>query len=303
MRILLTGATGQVGRALLPLLQGQAEIVAPPRHAFDLSKPDRLAERLDALKPDLIINPAAYTAVDRAEDEADLAFLINAEAPSAIARWAASRQVPLLHFSTDYVFDGSGERPWREDDPCRPLSVYGKSKLDGETSIRGAGGPHLIVRTSWVFASRGANFMLTMIRLARERPELRVVSDQIGAPTSARSIAAAVVKLVEGDPGKIAENFARAGGVVHLTNSGVTSWHGFTQKIVEGLRARGVALKVGEVLPIATKDYPTKAVRPSNSRMDLTRLKQVFGVVAPSWQDALETELDDFVRAKRAAGA
>jgi dTDP-4-dehydrorhamnose reductase len=303
MRILLTGATGQVGRALLPLLQGQAEIVAPPRHAFDLSKPDRLAERLDALKPDLIINPAAYTAVDRAEDEAELAFLVNAKAPAVLGRWAARHRVPLLHFSTDYVFDGSGERPWREDDPCRPLSVYGKSKLDGETSIREAGGPHLIVRTSWVYASKGANFMLTMIRLVRERPELRVVSDQIGAPTSARSIAAAVAKLVEGDAGKTLKNFARAGGVVHLTNSGSTSWHGFTAKIVEGLRARGVALKVGEILPIATTDYPTKAVRPTNSRMDLTRLKQVFGVVTPTWQDALETELEAFVREERALPA
>lgn len=300
MRILLTGTAGQVGGALLPLLQGRGEIVAPGRAEFDFTDLDSLEGKLDGFAPDLIINPAAYTAVDRAEDEPDLAFLINAKAPAMLGRWAARHQVPLLHFSTDYVFDGSGERPWREDDPCRPLSVYGKSKLDGEAGIREAGGPHLIVRTSWVYASKGANFMLTMIRLARERPELRVVSDQIGAPTSARSIAAAVMKLVEGDAGTTLKNFARGGGVVHLTNSGSTSWHGFTAKIVEGLRARDVALKVGEVLPIATKDYPTKAVRPTNSRMDLTRLKQVFGVVTPSWQDALETELEAFVREERA---
>jgi dTDP-4-dehydrorhamnose reductase len=300
MRILLTGNEGQVGGALLPLLQGQAEIIAPSMVEFNFADLDSLEGKLDGFAPDLIINPAAYTAVDRAEDETELAFLVNAKAPSVLGRWAARHRVPLLHFSTDYVFDGSGERPWREDDPCRPLSVYGKSKLDGETSIREAGGPHLIVRTSWVFASKGANFMLTMIRLARERRELRVVSDQIGAPTSARSIAAAVMKLVEGDVDVIRANFAKAGGVVHLTNSGSTSWHGFTAKIVEGLRTRGVVLKVGEVLPIATKDYPTKAVRPTNSRMDLTRLKQVFGVVTPSWQDALETELEAFVREERA---
>jgi len=303
MRILLTGTEGQVGGALLPLLQPRGEIIAPGMAEFNFTDLGSLEARLDSFSPDLIINPAAYTAVDRAEDETELAYLVNAKAPAVMGRWAARHRVPLLHFSTDYVFDGSGERPWGEDDTPRPLSVYGKSKLEGETAIREAGGPHLVARTSWVFAAKGANFMLTMIRLASERPELRVVSDQIGAPTSARSIAAAVMKLVEGDPGQIGENFAKAAGVVHLTNSGTTSWYGFTLKIVEGLRARGVPLKVSHVLPIMTRDYPTKALRPTNSRMDLTRLKQVFGITTPSWQDALETELDAFVQQERAAAS
>lgn len=189
MRILLTGTSGQVGGALHRVLVGRHEVLAPPRNEFDLAEPETLGHALDRFRPDFILNPAAYTAVDQAEDERELAFRVNGEAPFAMASWAAQHEVPLLHFSTDYVFDGSGERPWREEDPCRPLSAYGQSKLAGDTGIRDAGGPHLIVRTSWVFAASGANFLRTMIRLACERPELRVVSDQIGAPTSARSIA------------------------------------------------------------------------------------------------------------------
>jgi dTDP-4-dehydrorhamnose reductase len=301
MRILLTGTSGQVGGALQAALPGSYEVRAPQRSEFDLARPESLGEALDALKPDLILNPAAYTAVDRAEDERELAFRINAEAPSIIARWAARHGVPLLHFSTDYVFDGTGERPWREEDPCQPLSAYGQSKLAGEIGIREAAGSHLIVRTSWVFAAKGANFLRTIIRLARERTELRIVSDQIGAPTSARSIADAVAKLVNGNAGDIRERFASAHGVVHLTNSGSTSWHGFASAIVEGLRARDVALKVGEVLPIATRDFPTKAARPANSRLDLARLNGLFGVTTPSWQAAVDTELDAVVRAEAVA--
>jgi len=301
MRILLTGTSGQVGGALHDVLAGWHEVLAPKRAEFDLAAPETLGRALDRLKPDFILNPAAYTAVDRAEDERELAFRVNGEAPSAMAGWAARHDVPLLHFSTDYVFDGSGERPWREDDVCRPLSAYGQSKLAGEAGIRKAGGSHLIVRTSWVFAATGANFLRTMIRLARERPELRVVSDQIGAPTSARSIAEAVRRLIEGDTAGIRENFAAAAGVVHLANAGSTNWHGFASLIVEGLRDRKVPLKVGEVVPISTRDFPTKAVRPANSRLDLTRLKEKFGVTTPSWQDALDIELEHFLKAEKLA--
>jgi dTDP-4-dehydrorhamnose reductase len=300
MRILLTGTSGQVGGALQTALRGSHDVLAPHRDQFDLSQPGTLGEALDRFKPDFILNPAAYTAVDRAEDERELAYRINQEAPSAIAKWAARHEVPLLHFSTDYVFDGSGERPWREEDPCRPLSVYGQSKLAGETSIHEAGGSYLIVRTSWVFAATGTNFLRTMIRLARERPELRVVADQIGAPTSARSIAAAVCKLVDGDLARVRETFAKA-KIVHLTNSGFTSWHGFASAIVDGLRTREAAVKVDEVVPIATKDFPTKAIRPANSRLDLTRLEQVFGIATAPWQSALGVELDHFLKEEETA--
>jgi dTDP-4-dehydrorhamnose reductase len=296
MRILLTGTSGQVGSALRPLLEKRGTMLAPTSAEFDLSRPDALVSKLDELKPDLIVNPAAYTAVDKAEDETDRAALINAEAPAVIARWAAANGVPLVHFSTDYVFDGSGSRAWREDDPTRPLSAYGRSKLAGEEAVRSAGGPHLVIRTAWVYAARGANFMRTMIRLARERETLRVVADQLGTPTSARSIATALTEIIDQGISDPSAPFAR-GGVVHLTNSGSTSWHGFANAIIEGLRKRGAALKVTEIVPIATADYPTKAVRPANSRLDLTRLQTVYGLSPLAWQEALALELDAFVAA------
>jgi dTDP-4-dehydrorhamnose reductase len=293
MRILVTGTSGQVGGALRPLLDVAHEVVAPGRPDFDLSRPETLAAALDDLSPELIINPAAYTAVDRAEDERDLAFLVNATAPDVMARWASAREIPLIHFSTDYVFDGKGDRPWREDSPTAPLSIYGASKLAGENAIRGAAGPHLIVRTSWVYAGRGTNFLVTIARLARERGELRVVVDQVGSPTSARTIAAAVAALPMENLADLPRHFARAGGIVNVAASGETSWHGFANAIVGGLRSRGVALAVHSILPLRTDEYPTKAKRPHNSRFDLTRLRGAFGLVTPSWQEALEPELDE----------
>ena len=185
MRVLVTGVTGQVGGALVARLHGEATIVAADRAALDLAAPHAIPHALDRMAPDIIINPAAYTFVDEAEDERELAMRVNGQAPGAIARWAAARAVPFIHFSTDYVFDGSGAKPWREDDPARPLSAYGASKLAGENEIRAAGGCSLIIRTSWVYAAQGDNFLRTIMRLAQERKELRVVADQIGAPTSA----------------------------------------------------------------------------------------------------------------------
>jgi dTDP-4-dehydrorhamnose reductase len=296
MRILLTGTRGQVGSALLPLLQGRHTVVAPLRDEFDLSLPDTLPAKLDAIGPDLIVNPAAYTAVDKAEDEAATAFLINGDAPRIMARWAAACGAPMVHFSTDYVFAGGGDRAWREDDPTGPLSVYGRSKLVGEDAIRKAGGPHLIVRTAWVYAAQGANFMRTMIRLAKERDSLRVVADQFGTPTSARTIASTLVQILNDSEAVLPSAFARTNGLVHLTNSGSTNWHGFASAIMDGLRSRGVTLKAGEVVPIATSDYPTKATRPANSRLDLTRLEEVFGIEPSAWQLALAEELDAFIR-------
>jgi dTDP-4-dehydrorhamnose reductase len=292
MRILVTGVTGQVGGALVERLRSLGSIVAADRAMLDLARPEEIRPALDRIAPDLIINPAAYTAVDRAEEEADLAFRVNAEAPGAIARWAAGRGVPLIHFSTDYVFDGGGFRPWREGDPTGPLSVYGASKLAGEDAVRAAGGAHLVIRTSWVYAAEGANFLRTIGRLARERAELRIVADQFGAPTSAALIADAVSPIVATKGTALADRFAAAGGLVHIAASGETSWHGFAAAIVDGLRTRGVALAATRVTPIATADYPTKARRPANSRLDLTRLKQAFGIETLQWQDALARELD-----------
>jgi dTDP-4-dehydrorhamnose reductase len=289
---MITGVTGQVGGALVKVLASTFSVVGTTRNEFDLSRPDKISSTLDRIAPDLIINPAAYTAVDRAEDEKEIAFSINAEAPGIIARWAAERRIPLVHFSTDYVFDGGATRPWREDDPANPLSVYGASKRAGEDAIRAAAGLHLIIRTSWVYAAHGANFLRTITRLAKERKELRIVADQFGAPTSARLIADAVARILGSGGSALADRFAASQGAVNIAASGETSWHEFAVAVVEGLKARSVTLAVEGIVPIATKDYPTKAKRPKNSRLDLTRLNEVFRIKPPNWEQALAPELD-----------
>jgi dTDP-4-dehydrorhamnose reductase len=296
MRILLTGVTGQVGRALIAPLNTIGTVLAAKREELDLSDPESISEVLSRLAPDLIVNPAAYTAVDRAEDEPELAFRVNAEAPGIIAKWAAARGVPLIHFSTDYVFDGLGERPRREDSPTGPLSVYGVSKFAGETAIRAVNGPHLIVRTSWVYAAKGTNFFRTIARLAKERKQMKIVADQIGAPTSAKVIANAVAEILKSDLPGLIGRFAKTDGVVNIAASGETSWHGFATAIVDGLKSRGVKLEVESIVPIRTEDFPTKAMRPGNSRFDLARLRDVFGIVTPSWNGALAVELDELAK-------
>lgn len=292
MRVLVTGVTGQIGGALVSRLAGSVAVISANRQTLDLAAPAQIVSRLDAINPDLIINPAAYTAVDLAEDERDLAFLVNAESPGAMARWAAPRNVPLVQLSTDYVFDGSGERPWRETDAPNPLSAYGESKLAGETAVREAGGPHLVVRTSWVYAATGKNFLRTMARLAAEREELRVVADQVGAPTSAALIADALATIVVNHARELPQRFAAAEGLVHLAAAGVTSWHGFATAIVDGLRARNVVLRTQRIIPIRADEYPTRAKRPLNSRLDLSRIGRIFGLSPPNWAVVLEPELD-----------
>jgi len=296
MRILVTGVTGQVGGALRDALGASATVVAADRSVLDLSRPEEIPAALDRCASDLIVNPAAYTAVDRAEDEKELAFRVNAEAPGVIARWAAPRGVPFIHFSTDYVFNGTATRPWREDDPTDPLSVYGASKVAGELAIQAAAGPHLIVRTSWVYASAGSNFLRTIVKLARERTELRIVADQLGAPTSARLIAKAVSAMIADGGPLLPRRFAAAGGLVNLAATGETSWHGFATAVVHGITSRGVALKVQSIESISTGDFPTRARRPLNSRLDLTRLAKVFGIRTPGWDEALSGELDVLAR-------
>lgn len=296
MRILLTGTGGQIGGALLPLLESHGTLLTPSRAEFDLSKPETLAAKLDELKPDLIVNPAAYTAVDRAEDEPDLAFLINAKAPAEIARWAARANAPLLHFSTDYVYDGSGTTAWREDSVTGPLSIYGASKLAGDRAIADANPPHLVFRTSWVYAAKGTNFLRTIARLAGERKELRIISDQIGTPTSASAIAGAVVKILTHETSNPTSLLSGRSGVVNLVCAGQASWYEFAVAIVEGLRLRGIQLPVEHIAAITTAQFPTKAKRPANSRLDLSRLGDLFGITMPDWRDALERELDEYVR-------
>jgi len=292
MRILVTGITGQVGGALLSCLEGTGTILAADRKILDLTKPLSIPGVLDRLRPDVIVNPAAYTAVDKAEDERELATCVNGTAPGVIAHWAATRAVPLIHFSTDYVFSGLGERAWSEDDEPHPLGVYGATKLAGENAVRAAGGYFLIVRTSWVYAAHGKNFLRTIGRLAREREELRIIADQIGAPTSAALIADALTTIVAGGVENLRMWCTQAEGLVHLAASGETSWHGFACAIVDGLRSRGPQLTVQRVIPIRSDEYPTRAKRPHNSRLDLKRLQKVFGITPQHWKSALAPELD-----------
>ncbi|WP_420234014.1 dTDP-4-dehydrorhamnose reductase [Pseudomonas sp. ABY48] len=282
LRILIIGQNGQVSRALQSRLNGLGELIVRGSDQLDLAQPDSLRAPIEALKPGLIINAAAHTAVDQAESEPQRAFAINATAPGILAQAAVALGVPLIHYSTDYVFDGLKPAPYTEDDTPNPLSVYGRSKLAGENAIRQAGGQHLILRTSWVYSTEGRNFLLTMQRLLQEKPQLRVVADQIGAPTWAGTIADSTAQLIErwqaGQPG--------AWGTYHLTARGETSWFGFAQAIGENLLERHKPC--AQLEPIASSAYPTPAPRPLNSRLDCTRLLNAWGVSQPDWRSALQ---------------
>ena len=279
MRILLTGATGQVGWQLANLLRDTHELIAPDRRALDLSSPSRLREAVRAMRPDLIINPGAYTAVDKAEAEEPLARTINAEAPAVLAEEARRLGVPLIHFSTDYVFDGSAREPYSEDDATAPLNAYGRTKLAGEHAIAASGCIHLILRTSWVYSRRGRNFLLTIERLARERPRLTIVADQAGTPNWARDLARATALLA----GRPRDELSRKSGIYHLSSRGQTTWHGFALAIVESMRLKSPPV----VAPISTSEYPTAAARPSYAVLDASKLEKSFGIVLPHWQDGL----------------
>jgi dTDP-4-dehydrorhamnose reductase len=300
LRILLTGVSGQLGSALRDPLTSLGTVIAADRRSIDLSRPDDVPAALDKMAPDLIVNPAAFTAMDRAEIEPDLAWRVNAEAPGAIARWAASHGIPVVHFSTDCVFDGSGDRPWREDDATGPLSVYGASKLAGEIAVRDAGGSHLVIRTSWLFAAKGRNFLTAIVRSAREQPRLSIVSDQTGAPTSARLIADALISILHdgrsGNRNGLQQKFREAGGLVHLAASGEISRHGFACAIVDGLRKRGEQLAVADIAAVTSAEYRTKASRPLYARLGMGRLETVFGLRTPDWRQALDRELDELAR-------
>ena len=281
LKILISGKTGQVAVELQKHLAGLGELIVLGRDVLDLSQPDQIRAQVRAHKPDLLIIAAAHTAVDQAENEPELAFTINAIAPGVFAEEAAALGIPLIHYSTDYVFDGRKPAPYTEDDATNPLGVYGKSKLAGELAIAASGAQHLILRTSWVYSTHGKNFLLTMQRLLQERSELRVVADQIGAPTWAGTIAQSTRALIE----RWQSGDAAAWGTYHLTASGETSWFGFTQAIAGHLTAQGKACATLE--PIPASAYPTPAARPQNSRLDCSKLAREWGVAQPDWEAAL----------------
>lgn len=281
LKILISGKTGQVAVELQKHLAGLGELIVLGRDVLDLSQPDQIRAQVRAHKPDLLIIAAAHTAVDQAENEPELAFAINAIAPGVFAEEAAALGIPLIHYSTDYVFDGRKPAPYTEDDATNPLGVYGKSKLAGELAIAASGAQHLILRTSWVYSTHGKNFLLTMQRLLQERSELRVVADQIGAPTWAGTIAQSTRALIE----RWQSGDAEAWGTYHLTASGETSWFGFTQAIAGHLTAQGKACATLE--PIPASAYPTPAARPQNSRLDCSKLAREWGVTQPDWEAAL----------------
>jgi dTDP-4-dehydrorhamnose reductase len=282
MKILITGSTGQLSRELQLALAGEGKVLALGHRAMDLAEPAQIRQQVRLLRPDLIINAAAYTAVDAAQDDRERAFAINATGPGVLAEEAASLGVPLIHYSTDYVFDGRKTEPYHEDDRPAPLSVYGASKLAGEQAIQAVGGEHLILRTSWVYSLHGRNFLLTMQRLMQERDSLAVVDDEIGAPTWAGTIAAVTVEMLR----KRRTDSGGPSGIYNLTAAGETSWYGFACLIAEDLQRQGLLRATVE--PIQSADYPTAAQRPLSSRLSCARLQREWQIDLPDWDVALQ---------------
>jgi dTDP-4-dehydrorhamnose reductase len=295
-KILLFGKNGQLGRELQRSLQPLGQVIAldvdSSEHAADFSRPQQLAATVRAVQPDWIINAAAYTAVDQAESEPELAHAINAEAPGILAAEAERLGAWLVHYSTDYVFNGQGEQAWQETDATGPLSVYGQTKLEGEQRIAASGCNHLIFRTSWVYGARGGNFAKTMLRLAAERERLTVIDDQHGAPTGADLIADVTAHAIC----QALQNPALS-GVYHLVASGETSWHAYASHVIKQARCLrpDLALRVNEIAPVPTASFPTPAQRPRNSRLHTGKLQQAFGLVLPPWQAGVNRLLTEIL--------
>ena len=296
MKILLFGKNGQVGWELQRSLAPLGELVALGSHGQDLcgdfANPAGIAQTVRAIAPDVIVNAAAHTAVDKAENEPELACAINAYAPGILAEEAKRLGAWLIHYSTDYVFDGSGDRPWQEADPTGPLGVYGKTKLQGEEAIRASACRHLIFRTSWVYAARGGNFAKTMLRLAQERDSLSVINDQIGAPTGAELLADVTAHAIT-----MAHRNPEVSGLYHLAAGGQTSWHGYAGFVIDFARQAGLAVKVAQeaIKPVATSEFPTPAKRPNNSRLDTGKLQNTFGLTLPHWQSGVARMLSEIL--------
>jgi dTDP-4-dehydrorhamnose reductase len=290
-RILLTGVNGQVGGALLPLLKEMGDVVAPTRAELDLSDGDAVRAFVHEVKPRWIVNPAAYTAVDKAEKEPELAYSINAEAVKVLSEEAKVLGVPVISFSTDYVFRGDGTKPWVETDETGPLGVYGASKLAGEKALAASGAAHIVFRTSWVYGATGNNFLKTILRFAREREEMKVVADQYGAPTWSEDLARLTVhtiSLLEDEAAtsgqSLAEVVAAKGGVYHACDAGETTWFGFASEFVRLAQIAEPEQRFARLLPIPSSDYPTPAARPANSRLNCERLEKELGFAMPAWE-------------------
>ncbi|MBB4842284.1 dTDP-4-dehydrorhamnose reductase [Paucibacter oligotrophus] len=293
MKILLLGKNGQVGWELQRALAPLGELIALDRsEGADLANAQALQAKVREVAPQIIVNAAAYTAVDKAESEQDLALAINAHAPGLLAQEAKRSRALLIHYSSDYVFDGSGDAPRSEDAATGPLSVYGRSKLQGEEAIRESGCQHLILRTSWVYAARGGNFAKTMLRLAAEREQLKVIADQIGAPTGADLLADLTAQMLA--PARARPELS---GTYHAVASGETSWHAYARHVIAFARSRGQVLRVApdQVLAITTRDYPTPAQRPLNSRLSTAKLQAAFGLRLPHWQPGVERMLTEIL--------
>jgi dTDP-4-dehydrorhamnose reductase len=294
MKLLLLGANGQVGWELQRSLAPLGEVVCVDRRSTggDLAQPETLAKVVRTLRPDVIVNAAGYTAVDKAESEPELARLINSAAPAELAREAATSGAWLVHYSTDYVFDGSGDAPRREDAPTAPLNVYGRTKLEGEQLIASSGCSCLILRTSWVYAARGNNFARTMLRLAGERDRLTVVDDQIGAPTGADLLADVTAHML-----RTAMFRPEVAGVYHVVAAGETSWHGYARFLIERAREHGRVIRVSpeSIAPVPSSAFPTPARRPLNSRLDTGKLRAAFGLALPPWQAGVERLLAEWL--------
>lgn len=293
MRILVLGRDGQVGTALMGVLAPLGTVIGLGRAGADLSRPEILAAIVEREQPDVIVNAAAHTAVDKAESEPELARVVNTTAPGVLAEAAKSAGAWLIHYSTDYVFDGSGSRPWVETDATAPLSVYGETKRDGEVAIASVGAQHLIFRTSWVHAAGGNNFIAKMLSLAQSRDELRVIDDQVGAPTSAWLIAEVTRHAIQ----RIADGRPIVAGIYHLAAAGETSWNGYARHVIGQAIARGVPLRTtpDKVLPVPSSAFPTPARRPLNSRLSTVKLREALGIELPLWQEDVMGTLDTII--------
>lgn len=303
LKIAIVGRSGQLAWEANRQFQGLGQIICVGRPEFDLADIDGVRAEIRRIKPSILINAAAYTAVDQAESEPEAATKINSDAPCAMAEEAKRLGALFITYSTDYVFDGKSPFPYKEEEPTAPLNVYGASKLSSERAVAAVGGSHLIFRTSWVYGARGKNFLKTILKLAAERPELRIVDDQIGAPTWSRDLADATRKIIEQLAAKsssakisIVEALGDRSGIYHMTAAGSVSWYGFATAIVEEMRKRGLSKgNPAQVIPILSSQFPTPAARPHNSRLSNQKLSRVFGVSLPPWRESLVSVMDELM--------